>query len=108
MCGVTRNAKHKTSNKEKLTEMNKQIRNINGKSSGIGFEDDLMADSNDSALFETISEYMKGRMDLEDVKNDHAISNTREAVKEMISDYNNTLPGNKKNTKFIREIFSGA
>jgi tetratricopeptide (TPR) repeat protein len=89
--------------------MNKQIRNINGKSTIIGFEDDLMADSNDYALFETISEYMKGRMDLEDVKNDPAISVTREAVKDMISDYNNnTLSGNKENTKFIREIFSEA
>jgi len=89
--------------------MNKQIRNINGESTRIGFEDDMMADSNDSALFETISEYMKGRMDLEDVKNDPAISYTREAVKDMISDYNNnTLSGNKENTKFIREIFSAA
>jgi tetratricopeptide (TPR) repeat protein len=87
--------------------MNKQIRNINGKTSGIGFEDDLRADSNDSALFETISEYMKGRMDLEDVKNDPAVSDTRQVVKDMISDYNNTLPGNKENTKFIREIFTG-
>jgi tetratricopeptide (TPR) repeat protein len=88
--------------------MDKQIRNINGKSTRIGFEDDLMADINDSALFETISEYIKGRMDLEDVKNDPAISEAREAVKDMISDYNNTLSGNKENTKFIREIFSEA
>ena len=86
--------------------MNKHIRNINGKSTRIGFEDDLMADNNDSALFETISDYMKGRMDLEEIKNDHAISDARDTVKEMISDYNNNLSGNKENTKFIREILS--
>jgi tetratricopeptide (TPR) repeat protein len=86
--------------------MKKQIRNISGKPSGIGFEDDLMADCNDSALFETISEYMKGRMDLDDVRNDPAVSDTRQTVKDMISDYNNTLPGNKENSKFIKEIFS--
>ena len=86
--------------------MNKHIRNINGKSTRIGFEDDLMADNNDSALFETISDYMKGRMDLEEIKDDPAISDARDAVKEMISDYNNNLPGNKENTKFIREILS--
>jgi len=41
------------------------------------FEDDLMADNNDSALFETISDYYEGRMDLEEIKNDHAISDAR-------------------------------
>ncbi len=72
-----------------------------------GFEDDLMADSDDSALFETISEFMKGRLDIEDVKNDPSFSRTREDVKEMIVDYNQNISGNKDNEKFIREIFSG-
>jgi len=55
-----------------------------------------MADNNDSALFETISDYMKGRMDLEEIKDDPAISDARDAVKEMISDYNNNLPEIKR------------
>lgn len=94
--------------------MSKRIRYINNKSgevtgnrTGNGFEDDLITDSDDSALFETISEYMKGRLDLEDVKNDPSLSRTKEAVKEMISDYNQNISGNKDNEKFIREIFSG-
>ena len=94
--------------------MTKRIRNINGNPTESfryrtrnGFENDLMADSDDSALFETIGDYMKGRLDLDDVKNDPALSGAQEAVKGMISDYNNNISGNKENEKFIREIFSG-
>jgi tetratricopeptide (TPR) repeat protein len=88
--------------------MNKQIRNINNKPAINGFENDLMDDNSDSALFETISQYMKGRLDLEEVKNDPAFSGTREAVKEMICDYNKNVSENKENKKFIRDVFSGA
>jgi TolA-binding protein len=88
--------------------MNKQISNINNKPAINGFENDLMADNSDSALFETISQYMKGRFDLEEVKNDPAFSGTREAVKEMICDYNKNVSENKENKKFIRDVFSGA
>lgn len=71
-----------------------------------GFESDLMADSNDDILFETISDYMKGRMDIEDVKNDPDLLNARESVKKMITDYNKNKPGHKENEKYIREIFA--
>jgi len=72
-----------------------------------GFDEDIMADNDDSALFKTISEFMKGRLDIEDVKNDPSYSRTKEDVKEMILDYNQNISGNKDNEKFIREIFSG-
>jgi TolA-binding protein len=95
--------------------MTKQIRHINGKQGEVirnrtrnGFEDDLMSDSDDSALFRTISEYMKGCIDIEDVTNDPALSETQEAVREMISDYDKNISGNKDNEKFIREAFSEA
>jgi hypothetical protein len=92
--------------------MNKRIINIDGKPGKTignnGFENDLIADSRDAALFETIGEYIKGRLDLEDVKNDPALSGTREVVKEMISDYSKNISGNKVNEKFIRDTFSGA
>jgi TolA-binding protein len=71
-----------------------------------GFESDLMADSNDDILFETIGDYMKGRMDIEDVKNDPALLNAQESVKEMITDYNKNKPEHKENEKYIREIFA--
>jgi tetratricopeptide (TPR) repeat protein len=86
--------------------MKSRIRNINSKLIRNSFEDDLPAGREDSALFETIGDYMKGRLDLEDVKNDTAFSDIREEVKVMISDYNKNLPGNKENEKFVREILS--
>lgn len=72
-----------------------------------GFENDMSADRGDSELFEAVGEYMKGRLDLEDVKNDPALSATRDIVKEMMSDYNKNISGKKDNEKFIKEIFSG-
>lgn len=87
--------------------MNNRIRNINGKYTRNGFEDDLFTNSDDSALFERIGEYIKGSLDLEEVKNDPALSTTMETVKEMVSDYNkNKFTGNKDNEKFVRKIFS--
>jgi TolA-binding protein len=87
--------------------MNNRIRNINGKYSRNGFDDDLFTGNDDSALFESVGEYIKGRLDLEDVKNDPALSTTMETVKEMVSDYNRKkFTGNKDNEKFVRDIFS--
>jgi TolA-binding protein len=86
--------------------MNNRIRNINGKLSGNRFEHDLLSDSDDSALFNTIGEYMKGSLDLEDVKNDPALANTMNTVREMITDYRNNLPENRDNEKFIKSVFS--
>lgn len=87
--------------------MNNRIKNINGKPYGNGSESDFIANIEDAALFETISDYMKGLTDLEDVKNDPALSGTRETVKNMISDYNKNISGNIDNEKFIRETFAG-
>lgn len=108
MCGVRR---EETSNKQH--NMNKRIRYINNQSGDVSrnragnvFDDDLMADSDDSALFDVISEYMKGSIDIEDVKNDPYLSVTKKVVKEMISDYNGNISKNRDNEKFVREIFS--
>ncbi len=88
-----------------MTRRNRHIiHGHNGTKSG--FESDLMADINDDALFETIGDYMKGRMDIEDVKNDPDLLNARESVKKMITDYNKNKPGYKENEKYIREIFA--
>jgi hypothetical protein len=86
--------------------MNNRIRNINGKFPRNGFERDLLSDSDDSVLFETIGEYMKGSLDLEDVKSDPALATTMNTVREMITDYKNNLPENRDNEKFIKGIFS--
>ncbi len=90
--------------------MDKRIRYINNKPEDVdstwdGF-DDLMSESGDNALFETIGDYMKGQLDIEDVKNDTALQSTMVTVKEMISDYNKNKSGNRENEKFIREGFA--
>jgi TolA-binding protein len=87
--------------------MNNRNRNISRKFTRNGFEDDPFTGNDDSVLFENIGEYIKGRKDLEDVKNDPAFSTTMETVKEMVSDYNkNKYTFNKDNEKFVRQIFS--
>lgn len=73
---------------------------------GSGFEDDLISDNEDRALFETMGDYMKGQSDIEDVHNDAAFNKTQDAVMVMISDYNKNRSGNRENEKFIRENLS--
>ncbi len=91
--------------------MEKRIRYISGNPEDVfrtrdGFEDDLISDNDDHAIFESIGDHMKGKFDLEDVLNDDAFQSTQLAVKEMISDYNRNKSGNGENEKFIRDIFS--
>lgn len=71
-----------------------------------GFKSGLIAQSDDSAIFDVIGEYMKGRMDTEEVKNDPYLSGTRVAVKKMIYDFNRNVSENKENEEFIKNIFS--
>jgi len=68
------------------------------------FENDMSSDKGDQILFETISESMKGYLDIEDVKNDPALSATKEVVRGMMSDYNRNLSANRDNERFIRNI----
>ena len=93
--------------------MNRGIKHINKNSFGQdkintrnGFDNDPLAGNDDLALFESIGDFMKGYLDMEDVKNDPALSYTNETVKEMISDYNMNISANSDNERFIKEIFS--
>lgn len=93
--------------------MNRLIRHINSNSTkahekvvGNGFEDDMPFNREDSALSESISEYMKGRIDLEEVRNDPGLPGMESIVKEMISDYNKTRAKTKNNENFITDIFA--
>jgi len=86
--------------------MKDQIRNINNKQSMNGSGIDPLFEINDLVLFETIGEYMKGWLDIEDVKNDPAFAVANETVKDMISDYKKNIPGKKENEKFVRETLS--
>ena len=72
-----------------------------------GFDEDIISDNGDSTLFKNISEFMKGHLDIEDVKSDPSFSGIKEDVKKMILDYNQNISRNKDNEKFIRETLSG-
>jgi TolA-binding protein len=64
----------------------------------------MSSDKGDQVLFDIIGESMKGYLDIEDVKNDPALSATQEAVRDMMSDYNRKLSANRDNEQFIRNI----
>ena len=85
---------------------NDNSRGVTGRNSWDDPDYDLLLSGEDSVLFGKMSEYMKGFLDIEDVKNDPAYSDTNDIVKEMISDYQKNIIRNKDNEKFIRESFA--
>jgi TolA-binding protein len=95
--------------------MNERSRNINGKPGSVKnnrasnwFDDNSLLNSEDMNMFDTMGEYIRGKQDIEDVKNDPALSNTDKAVREMITDYRKNISGNRENENFIRGIFAEA
>ena len=84
-----------------------RIKNIKVNMTSNEFKTDQFSDSDDSALFDSMSDYMTGCFDLEDIKNDPALEATNEVAREMISNHNKNFSGNSENERFIKEIFSG-
>jgi tetratricopeptide (TPR) repeat protein len=84
--------------------MDKKIRYIESLPLTKGWDDDLNFNNEDSELFETIGDYMKGRSDLNDVMNDPDYLKTKKIVRSMIS-VNNGSSLNKENDLFIRNSF---
>lgn len=80
------------------------IKNIAGK----GFDDNLLFNREDIDLFGEIGDYMRAKIDIEDVMTDTSLGKTRDAVDVMISDYNKTISENKENRKFITSALSDA
>ncbi len=60
----------------------------------------------ESLLEESVRKYMKGRFDIEDVKNDPGLPYMETTVMEMVADYNRNTVRNKDNEKFIKDAFS--
>jgi TolA-binding protein len=91
--------------------MNRQERHIKdkpmknpGKISRNRFENDMSSDHINEVLFETIGKSMKGYLDIQDVKNDPALSSTREVVRDIMSDYKRILSVNRDNERFIKDL----
>ena len=94
--------------------MSSKHRNINGspeketwRNSRDNNDYEVILNKKDSALFETIGEYMKGRLDLEEVRNDTSLKIIDNDVKKLISDYSTKVVGNEDNEKYIRDSFKG-
>ena len=91
---------------ESLTEMNRQNRNIRGKSGTNARKVDLTSTGNlhyisDSSLSVIISEHLKGRLDQEDVKNDPDLPFIENSARAMISDHQKREQPDKEVEKFI-------
>jgi tetratricopeptide (TPR) repeat protein len=94
--------------------MTSHIKHINSKTKAIhrkgkrgGFDADQPLNREDAALFKTIGEYMKGKLDLEEVRNDPSLRDIETVVKDMVSDYNADRSKHSENENFIRDNFAG-
>jgi hypothetical protein len=67
--------------------------------------DNTQLSSEDSSLFEAISDSMKGQMDLEEVRNDPSLPEIETDVITMISDYYTNCVNNSANKNFVRDSF---
>jgi TolA-binding protein len=64
---------------------------------------DMLLSPGDSALFGKISEYMKGLLDIEDVKSDPAYASATDIAVMMIAGYRANSARNKDNERFIND-----
>lgn len=80
--------------------MSSNNRNINMRSTGDNEWDDSTLSAEDHALLQKIGSYLKGELDIEEVKKDPGYEATNRAVSSMLSDYQfNTI--NRNNREFI-------
>lgn len=70
------------------------------------FEDGMLISSEDRALFDTISRYMMGRTDIEEVKNDSDLPVAENLAKEIINDYRSKRQENNYAVNFVRQAFA--
>jgi hypothetical protein len=70
-----------------------------------GFDNDMF-NSEDSALLEAFGDYMKGQLDLDEVRNDPSLPEIENEVMSMISDYRTNSKKNSANKNFVRDSFS--
>jgi TolA-binding protein len=89
--------------------MKRQTRNFSNKPV-INFlkrkpEEEFLRDCEDSALLETITDYMKGRLEIEDVMNDPGRADAELMTAQVVSDFSRNKVKNSDNEKFIRDAF---
>jgi hypothetical protein len=91
--------------------MKSKYRNIRGKKGqqddNSWADNDMQLKPGDSALFGNISDYMRGSLDIEDVKSDPLFKETNDTAKEMTSGFDRNDPMHKANAKYIRDNITG-
>ena len=70
-------------------------------------DDIILFRPEDSELFEMLSEYMIGYLDLEDVRNDSDLKGSENIAREMIKDYRSNNNRDIADETFIREAIAG-
>ena len=91
--------------------MNRQNENISGNKgqheNNSWADTDMMINPGDSALFGKISDYMRGCLDIEDVKSDPLFKETDDAAREMTSGFDHNDPMHIANARYISENITG-
>jgi TolA-binding protein len=81
--------------------------NISGKKgqqeSNSWADTDMMLNPGDQALFGKVSEYMRGCLDIEDVKSDPLFKDINVAAREMTSGFDHNDPMHKANARYISD-----
>jgi len=95
---MKRESRNITDNPERQSEKN----------SWINPEYDKLVTADDSLLFDKIGEYLKGMLDMDEVRNDPSLPATDKAVKKMIKDYRDNSEKRTDNEEFIKGIFSNS
>jgi TolA-binding protein len=70
-------------------------------------DDDIIFDSEDSAIFDKYNEYMKGRLDIEEVMSDPSLKIIESEVRNMITGYENKTTRNEDNERYISDSLKG-
>jgi hypothetical protein len=113
--GEKRNEINEEDKRKKQKVMNRRDKNINGNSEAApgkemwrGIDGDQLLNREDSTLFDSFSNYMKGRLDLEEARNDPSLPAIEKVVEEMITDYSANSTKRAENENFIKDSLAGA
>jgi len=78
-----------------------------GSNSGSWHDDDLLFSADANNLFRTISDSMRGEIDIEDVISDPELNSTRKAVSAMMAEYKKESAARLENESFIKSALAG-
>jgi len=91
-----------------MSRQNGNIRGKKGQQENNSWDNkDILLNPEDSALFGKISDYMRGCLDIEDVKSDPLFKETDDAAREMTSGFDHNGSMHIENARYISENITG-